>query len=349
MKKRLIISSAICLAVLIVSLYFAQALLVPKYVSVSPEGALTAEYYAAADETSHDVLFIGDCEVYESFVPAVLWEKYGISSYVRGSAQQLVWHSYYLLEDALRYETPKAVVFNVLALKYGQPQSEAYNRMTIDGMEWSQSKVDAIIASKTEDESFLSYVFPLLRFHSRWDELTGEDLEYMLDRPEVSDSGYLIQTDVRAAEPDDLAIEGSPLADYTLPKESMAYLDKIKKLCDDNGIELILIKAPTNSWRYWWYDEWDAQIVDYAGKNGLAYYNFIDEVEDIGIDWSQDTYDGGVHLNVYGAMKLTEYFGKTLRDAHGIPDRHEDTNMSAVWSGRVESFYSKLTDNIRED
>ena len=75
----------------------------PKYLTVSKEGSLTEEYYGAVAETSHDVLFVGDCEIFESFVPAVLWEEYGISAYLRGGAQQLVWHSYYLLEDALRY------------------------------------------------------------------------------------------------------------------------------------------------------------------------------------------------------------------------------------------------------
>ena len=120
--------------------------LMPKYLTASPEGSLTEEYYAAVAETNHDVVFIGDCEIYESFVPAVLWEEYGISSYLRGNAQQLVWHSYYMLEDTLRYETPEVVVFNVLALMYGDPQKEAYNRMALDGMEWSAVKAEAIRA-----------------------------------------------------------------------------------------------------------------------------------------------------------------------------------------------------------
>ena len=49
-------------------------------------------------------------------------EKYGITSYIRGSAQQLVWQSYYLLEETLKYEKPKVVVFNVLAMKYNEPK-----------------------------------------------------------------------------------------------------------------------------------------------------------------------------------------------------------------------------------
>ena len=44
------------------------------------------------------------------------------------------------------------MVFNVLAIKYDEPQKEAYNRMTLDGMRWSSSKVGSIRASMMEDE-----------------------------------------------------------------------------------------------------------------------------------------------------------------------------------------------------
>ena len=313
-------------------------ILMPKYVTASPEGSLTEEYYAAVAETNHDVLFIGDCEIYESFVPAVLWEEYGISSYLRGNAQQLVWHSYYMLEDSLRYETPKIVVFNVLALMYGEPQKEAYNRMALDGMEWSEVKAKAILASMTEEEDFLTYVFPFFRFHSRWSELTAEDFAYAYgDKPTVSDSGYLMQTGILPADPENEPTP-APLLDPNLPPFSMAYLDQMVALCRERGIELILIKAPTNSWRYHWYDEWDDQITAYAADHGLAYYNFMDDKEAIGLDMSTDTYDAGVHLNVYGAEKLSRYFGEILREAHNAPDRRDDASASAVWAERVRLY-----------
>lgn len=318
----------------------ATPILQPKYITASPEGSLTEEYYDSVKYTKHDVLFIGDCEVYESFVPAVLWEEYGISSYVRGGAQQLVWHSYYMLEDALRYETPEIVVFNVLALKYGEPQKEAYNRLALDGMKWSQTKVDAINASMTEEESFTSYVWPLLRYHSRWNELTAEDFKYAFeDKPTVSDSGYLMQTDIVPAAPTDE--EPRPLIDPALPATAMAYLDRMVALCRERGIELILIKAPTNAVAYHWYDEWDAQIVDYAAENSLTYYNFIPKADEIGIDMSTDTYDAGVHLNVYGAEKLTKYFGKILAEKHDAPDRREDAALSVIWNSRVSAYYER--------
>ena len=339
----------IFLAVLILGglLTVCDRILYPKYVTTSREGSLTEEYYAAVEKTNHDVLFIGDCEVYESFVPAILWEKYGISSYVRGGAQQLVWHSYYLLEDALRYETPRAVVYNVLALKYGTPQKEGYNRLNLDGMAWSASKVDAIRASMTEEESFASYVFPLLRYHGRWDELTAEDFRYAFGgKPTVSDSGYLMQIGV--VPPDEGSDQPiSPLTDYTLPATTMAYLDKMEALCRERGIELILIKAPTDSWGYHWYDEWDEQIVDYAEAHGLAYYNLIPKSDEIGLDMTTDTYDKGVHLNVSGAEKLSRYFGAILKTAHSIPDRRDDTKFSSVWERRVDAYYERKNDMMK--
>ena len=318
-------------------------ILMPKYLTVSKEGSLTEEYYASVAETDHDVIFIGDCEIFESFVPAILWEEYGISAYLRGGAQQLVWHSYYMLEDALRYETPRAVVFNVYALKYGEPQKEAYNRMALDGMEWSPVKAEAINASMTEEESFIDYVFPFLRYHSRWSELTAEDFTYAWqDKPLVSDSGYLMQTGVVPADTQ-AEFTPEPLFDPALPATAMAYLDKMRELCDEKGIELILVKAPTNFWRYHWYDEWDGQITDYAETHGLAYYNLIPKSAEIGLDMNTDTYDGGAHLNVYGAEKLTRYFGEILAGNHAIPDRRGEGDTASVWQKRVEAYYARKT------
>ncbi len=344
MKKKIIISIA---ALLLLTLLLAalQALLIPKYIS-NPEGALTGEYYAHTG--GHDVLFVGDCEVYESFVPTVMWDEYGITSYVRGSAQQLAWHSYYILEETFKYETPKVVVFNVLALKYGTPQSEAFNRMTLDEMKWSASKYNCIKASMTEEESMLDYVFPFLRYHSRITDLRAEDFKYWFtDAPAVSDCGYLMQTGIVPMEDTDDA--GRELLDYTLPHTSMEYLDRMKKLCEEKGSELVLIKAPTNSWGYWWYDEWDEQIVEYANKNGLAYYNFIPLCDEIGIDWTTDTYDAGAHLNVYGAEKMSRYFGKILTESHGVQSRKSESDVAEIWSGYVKTYNERKTKMESED
>lgn len=339
MKKRIISIAVAALAVILV-FAFLQGLVELKYID-NPEGRLVGEYYAEAG--GHDVIFVGDCEVYESFVPAVLWEKYGISSYIRGSAQQLAWHSYYLLEETFEYEKPSVVVFNVLALKYGEPQSEAYNRMTLDDMRWSRIKLDAIKASMTEDEKFLDYVFPLLRYHSRITELEANDFKYLFRSPEtISHSGYLMQKGIVPMTEEQTPSKPLRIDEYDLPNTAMEYLEKMRVLCENNGAELVLIKAPTNTQKYWWYDEWDADVRDYAEKNNLVYYNFIDETEDIGIDYMTDTYDAGLHLNVYGAEKMTEYFGNILAENHGLSSPSHTEDEVLKWEERVQKYKEEI-------
>lgn len=331
MKKKTVIRGIASAAVIVGSLFLLQRLLIPKYTENVIEGALIAEYYD--EEKDHDVVFIGDCEVYENFSPQVLWDEYGINSYIRGSAQQLIWQSYYLLEDTFRYETPEVVIFNVLSLKYNEPQKEAYNRMTLEGMKWSKSKVDAIFASMTEEENFLDYVFPILRYHSRWSELSKTDAQYMFQTRKVSHNGYYMRVDVKPAEN---VPEGKILADYSFGENAVGYLEKMAALCRERGIELVLIKAP--SLYPYWYDEWEEQVELFAEENQLLYLNFLELTEETGLDFSTDTYDAGLHLNLSGAEKVSRYLGQILRDQCGLEDRRGETPLAERWEEKGREY-----------
>ena len=291
--------------IVLVSLFLLQRLLVPKYVDGVVEGAFVAEYYREVKD--HDVLFVGDCEAYENFSPAVLWEEYGINSYIRGSAEQYIWQSYYLLEDTLRYETPKAVIFNIQSLQFSESQREAYNRMSLEGMEWSPVKVKAILASMKPEERFLDYVFPNLATTPAVDGRAAEDVP-----------------------------EGKPLADYRFGEKAWKYLDMMAELCEERGIQLILIKAP--SLYPYWYPQWEEQVEAYAAKKGLPYINFLDLQGETGIDYTTDTYDGGLHMNLSGAEKLSRYMGRYLMDEAGIPDRRGEAELAGRWAEKLDAY-----------
>lgn len=340
-SKKKTICLVICMILLsLVVLFLSQAVLVPKYMSGVLEGALIGEYYK--EPKNHDVVFIGDCEVYENISPVTLWEDYGITSYIRGSAQQLIWQSYYLLEETLQYEKPEVVVFNVLSMKYNEPQNEAYNRMTLDGMKWSKAKAASIQASMTPEESFVSYVFPLLRFHSRWSELTNEDFRYMFSRDTVSHNGYLMQAGESAV----TTMPRKPvLADYSFGETAWTYLEKMTALCRENGIELVLMKAP--SIYPVWYEQWECQIEDYATENGLDYYNFLETMDEAGIDLTTDTYDAGLHLNVSGAEKLSKYFGAILQEECELTDHREEAELAALWQKKAEAYDAEKAEKYR--
>lgn len=224
-KKICLRNVSIFMVVIIVALYLLQKILMPKYVDNVVEGNLIKEYYKEENK-EFDVVFIGDCEVYENFSPVTLWEKYGINSYIRGSAEQYIWQSYYLLEDTLKYYKPQVVVFNIQSLQFNESNSEAYNRMTLDGMKWSVSKINSIKASMKDNEHFIDYVFPILRYHSRWNELSVNDFKYMFRQPDnIAHNGYYMRVDTKPAVN---VPKGRMLTDYNFGDNAWKYLDKMR-------------------------------------------------------------------------------------------------------------------------
>lgn len=314
MKKTIRIISILIIFILI--FIFLNILLKPKYAESLVEGGMIREYYNETKD--HEVIFIGDCEVYANFSPMVMYEQEGIKAYIRGSSQQMIWQSYYILKETLKYETPKVVVFNVNSMRYGkesQEVSEAYNRLTIENMKWSKEKVEIIKASMTEEETFLSYVFPILRYHSRYDKLTGGDFEYLFKTKQITHNGFLINKNIK---PVGNLPTKRKLASYQFNSECYEYLDKITELCKQKNIQLVLIKAP--SLYPYWYDEYEEQIKQYAEKHNIDYYNLLEKAEEIGIDYTTDTYDAGLHLNLTGATKLSKYFAKILAEKYNLTD-----------------------------
>ncbi len=321
--------------ILLFILFGVQRLLMPKYVGSDLEGSMLEEYYREVKD--HNVVFFGDCEVYNNFSPAVLWEEYGINSYIRGSAEQLIWQSYYIMEETFSYEKPEVAVFNVLSMMTDEPQKESYNRMTLDGLRWSPAKIKCIQASMTEGEHFLEYLFPILRYHDRWDQLTYEDFRFFFGKNPVTFNGYYMRTDILPAEN---IPKKRPLINYQFGERAYAYLDKMVDLCRQNNVELVLIKAP--SLYPFWYEQWEEQIVKYAGEHQLKYYNFLNAAEQIGLDYSADTYDAGLHLNLTGAEKLSRYFGQILIDECGISDRRDEEDLAARWEIKLERYYKEI-------
>ena len=468
----------VSLLVVLILFFALQRLVEPKYDGrdeMPLEGNFTAEYYQ--ETTDHDVIMVGDCEVYENIDTMALWKDYGITSYIRGNAQQLVWQSYYMLEDTLKREKPKVLIYNVQSLEHGKPERESYNRMTLDGMKWSRTKWNAIQASMCEGEHMVDYILPFLRYHSRILSLNSSDLKYYWQPKKVTHNGYYMRIDVLPASESDVAdttwllgeqeektpdspgedgeedlwkmmeeedaqdlgsggteeetedndgmsaagesddpdgvdtkqsddaeeiggtddasengdavdgeedlwkmmeeeeavseensaetqqksdsvgedsvdaqqgddAENSENLDQQFDAYPMQYLDKMRELCEAQGIQLILMKAPSLSpvWHAWE----NQQMEDYAAKYKLPYINFYDLLEETDINYETDTYDGGLHLNRNGAGKLAGYLGKVLTEQYGVPDRRQEDAIAEVYQKKYQ-FYEEMIQAQQEE
>ena len=343
-NKKLRIIKIISAVVAFVLVFTAlQRLLMPKYASFALEGGLIREYYNSSMD--QDVIFVGDCEVYANFSTIGLWEDHGITSFIRGSPQQLVWQSYYVLEDTLRHanQKPKVVVFNIMAMQYGKPQYEPYNRLTLDGMRMSPTKIRAIAASRLDDEDWLSYFFPLLRYKDHWRELGSEDFRFFFRDPQVSINGFMVRSDIV---PVDFVPQPMRRPNYQFEEKAYYYLERIVELTKENDIDLILIKAP-NLYPHW-FNEWDEQIIAFAEKHDLLYINFLDHEEEIGLDWEEHSFNAGAHLNVFGAELMSRYFGKILKERFNVPDKRADSVVAADWNNMASQYHRLINVQLEE-
>ena len=334
MKK--VISILLIFLIFILLVIFLGKLVSFKYINEFPEGSFTRDYYN--EKNNHDVIIFGDCEAYTSFSPIVMYEEEGITSYVRGNSRQLIGQSYYLLLETLKYETPKIVVISVGSMQYNSQIREEYNRLLIDDMRWSKEKIDMINYSMTPGESILSYIFPILRYHNRITSLNSDDIKYLFNKEIVSHNGFIINKEIKPY----TSLPSKRVDVEKISDDNIKYLQKIVDLCKENNITLILSKSPTLYPH--WYDEYDNTILEFASKNNIPYYNFINEIDEIGLDFSQDTYDGGTHLNITGATKFTSYFAKRLKTEYNLISHATDKDVADEYKNKIERYYEEVNE-----
>jgi len=327
MKKAIIITIEILAAILFC--LELNRVMMPKYVKENKDGRITQEYYDAAKYS--DVIFVGSSTVFSGVSPKVIWEEEGISSFNRANASQAMWISYYMIEEAIKLHKPELVCLDMTFIKHADDfVEEPSTRKSLDGMKWSSSKIDCIRASMGEDEKMLDYVIPFFRFHSRWKELSWDDVAYAWYNKPVTLNGYIGETKVDAADPS--AMEYSGDFENISPK-NMDYLERTINLCRDNGVNLLLFKTPAFSSN--WSDSLDEKITEVAQNHGISYFNFDRYYEDIGLDPLTDTSDKGAHLNLDGAAKFSEYFAGLIRSEYDVSDRSDDEAYKAYWNGVI--------------
>ncbi len=310
-----------------------DGIFMPKYITENRDGNITAEYYN--EKTPLDAVYFGSSTVYNAIAPDMIWNEYGFTSYTRANASQTVWQSYYLIKDTLKHNKPKVITLDVSFMKYGEDfYEEASNRKMIDGMKLSPDKIMCAKDSMWEDESIYSYIFPVLRFHSRWDELKTEDFRYALKRPEVTYDGFIPEygKTAEAEEYDPIIMD-----DYSFPARPVKYLKMIMDLCDREQVPLLLMKTPTyiNNW----FPEYDDQLEEMVKTHdNIDYVNFDQYADSIGLDRREHYIDGHSHLNVDGAVKFSGFFGRYLTDRYDLPDHRSEDTYSSIWNDRYTRY-----------
>ncbi len=298
------------------------------------KGTPVAGFYALQKD-SVSVLFLGGSHVNASYIPAVLWNEYGIASHNLFSPNAPMWSSYHYLLEALKTQKPDVLVLELFGMTYGfsysVPQAIDSDNYTAGmGLRWSPNLYGLMASSSVfgvESPPFSEYL-DLVRYHYRWKALDASYLNGMDDTPSTY-RGYEILT---RTESFDTPVYSDSAAQQPYIG-SRIYLELILACAKANGIDVVMTMSP------YAYNEAENGIYnwleDYAAKKGVPFINYNRDYERIGLCYETDLADVG-HTNYFGALKVTRDIGEylsgncELRTRENIPDaqqRDEDAKI----------------------
>ena len=269
-------------------------------------------------EDEWDVLFFGTSASYCSFDPAV-FDEYGLKTYNRGRQQQPINYTYYYIKEALETSKVDVVVLETFALTYWEGYEvftdEVVRDNSLNDMRYSKVKWEAIMDCVPKEKQ-MSYLFPLDKYHSNWEKLDyrsplalweniqrryykGESERGFFPWSAVQECNYLSNTELESSVRKDI---------YEF---NLKYLELIYEECKAQGVKLVLTRAPLPCDNY--IIEEMNTVQDWADEHEAPFINYMKMTDEIGLDWKQDSLDGGNHLNVYGAEKVSRHLAEYLK------------------------------------
>ena len=183
----------------------------------------------------------------------------------------------------------------------------------------------------------LQDTFPIFEFHNRWKTLNTADLSLDASATWSDDlKGFRINRDVKAADASGYMTPDSRVQE--IPLLNRVYLESIIGYCRSIGAEPVLVSTPST---VNWNTARHNGIQAFASQSGVSYIDLNAEPTKIDIDWENETHDGGDHLNLSGAEKVSDYIGEYLATSYSLPD-HRDDFAFGSWNDCLKRYEQRI-------
>lgn len=264
-------------------------------------------------ENSIDVLVLGDSESFTAISPYRLWQKQKITAYVCGQSGQQISEAYYLMKRAFQKQHPRLVILET-------------NELFTHARYLEETRMAVTETGK--------YYMPVFSYHNRWKDFFFAPESAEIRPDEISWKGFEIRKACRPCEKTDCMAEEEPRELFSSIKY---YLKKIKKFCDEQECDLLLLGVPSPK-------NWNAAkhraVAGYAKAEGIDFQDLNLKVKELKIDWQTDSYDGGDHLNLQGAEKVTDHLGNYLKENYDFSDSSSAAGKKteAFWDAGLKEY-----------
>lgn len=349
MTKKQICKVAGFLLILALCVTCLSYIFITKWTTVCYESSVPTEFYKL-DDDSIEVAFFGSSQVAQGISGMKLYEDYGISAYSLGTARQPMLAVYTWLKECWKTQKIKLAVLDVAELYYKTVPESRY-RQAFDNMKLSWNKIQAVyqhckVLHSDKADPFFSYIFKVGKYHTRWKNLTEEDYTFYLEEQPVF-RGNALYYDKIALDMNKLAYESdAPQEGVEMNSEELFYAEKFLDFCEENGIEVLLIKTPRTDWSLTQHE----QVAAFAKEKGVPFLDFssMEVLQAMGIDAANDFMDKK-HLNFAGAEKLSSYLGAYLNENYELTDfrqveGYDDLNYDRYLERREDSVLALATD-----
>lgn len=283
-------------------------------------------FYAEPKDTI-DVVMIGSSPVYPFYAAPKLWGEYGFTMYPLASNVQRPRAAVYLVEEALKTQSPELFVFELRMYTYEEgtmADNMAYARGVTDNLKYSWNRIRLINSLVPEVSERYTYYFDIFKYHSNWKTLILPD-QYTAFRYERLHplKGYVMSDKVVYGE----GIDYSAITEQTaIPAEQEESLRTLLAYLKERNLNALFIVSPMDL------DEDMQKKFNYMENiitsYGYDYLNFNNHYNELDIDFATDYYDGGSHVNASGSEKCTAFLGNYLTEHYALTDRRGDDRYS---------------------
>ena len=284
-------------------------------------------FYAEPKNTL-DVVIIGSSPVFPYYVAPEIWGEHGIAFYPLSSNQQRPRAAVYLVEEALKTQTPKLFIFELRQYAYEEStmmENMAFTRGVTDNLKYSWNRIRLINDMVPDASERYIYYFDIFKYHSNWKTIVLPDqyTSFLYERLHPL-KGYTVNTEVVPGEGIDCSMITEKMQ---IPKEEEEMLYRLLDYLQEKNLNALFIVSPMRlneetqmKFNY---------MEDIIDSYGYSYLNLNDYYEELGIDFSMDFYDGGAHTNIFGAQKCTEFLGNYLAEHYEFEDKRGNQEYAA--------------------
>ncbi|MBP5456613.1 MAG: hypothetical protein J6Y37_08950 [Paludibacteraceae bacterium] len=320
-------------------------------------------FYELTEKDTVDIIFLGNSHIFTGIIPEAFSSTLGCYSYILASPTVPVIDMYYSLREAFTRTKPRLVICETYAIN---------NLDTWDVTEGNLSNLYRSFDSRhnlTEKLTSSFFLFGVENQAAAWSH-TIRNHEYLyrdtaqirenmvLNTPEnkhkmaMKNKGLNLGRFVRfqtglSDSTLKLYENGAPCRgeDYVCSEQNVVYLQKLKDLCKEHGVDLMFLTIPMYYKHIDNYQAWHdkmATLVDTANYKWLDLQLHYDTTR-FSPKCFENTYGYNQHLTYYGALVCSYKLANYLVDstAFTFPDRSTDERWISKMYDSDGYFYSQ--------